>query len=621
MKFICPQFVQKKIPVLVLAGVIFLFSCETKTDFISETESINEIYTCADNKVAYSLDSAIMLLDSGLQKAAEIKHDSLLVAGLFLKANCKAKQGNHNYADSVYRVLIYSDAYKVDSLMLNKLKLRYAHLSYLMGNQEVSLNLCKEVIPFFERTNSIDDLIQSNINISKVYTRLNDFSGAMDAIIKALELAEKNDDKNKMALIYGSMGNMYFRGNEYDKSLDCFMKSLEYHTLLNNVENIAVCYQSMGTISILKEEHKKAEEYLLQAGKMFSDAGNWKYLHVINSLGVLYKRQGNYDKAVDAYNKLLEVSEEINNSYFRLAAYNNISQIYYDQGKFDKAEYYLEKSYGATIEAGETDFREYYENKMRLNEAKENWKGAYRWARKFHVHADSIFNIQKFKETENLRAEYETEKKDLQLQKMMLENEKDKTTIQKNRIRLISISALLFLTFVFGLFYYRQNRLKLQSYKELVKKNEELISANTQKRQQVLMGDSMNPIDSNIISSEKANISEELVQAIKHKLNDLINTKFYINPELTLNETARMLDTNTSYLSQIINESFDCNFPSFLNQLRVEEAQRLLKDPAFDNLSIEGIGKQSGFKSKSVFNAAFKKLTGVTPSFYKNNSK
>ncbi len=260
MKFICPQFVQKKLPVLVFAGIIFLFSCEIKTDFISETENINEIYTCADNKVAYSLDSAIMLLDSGLQKAAEIKHDSLLVAGLFLKANCKAKQGNHNYADSVYRILIYSDAYKVDSLMFNKLKLRYAHLSYLMGNQEVSLNLCKEVIPFFERINSIDDLIQSNINISKVYTRLNDFSGAMDAIIKALELAEKNDDKNKMALIYGSMGNMYFRENEYDKSLDCFMKSLEYHTLLNNVENIAVCYQSMGTISILKEEHKKAKK-------------------------------------------------------------------------------------------------------------------------------------------------------------------------------------------------------------------------------------------------------------------------------------------------------------------------------------------------------------------------
>lgn len=604
-----------------VAILVFLISCKTNPDNISVVDSIKAIYESADKEVAYSLDSAIVLLDSGINKSINIKHDSLIIAGMFLKANCVANQGNRNYADSVYKELIYGNKYFIDSLSLNKIKLRYAHLNYLMGNQTTSLELCNEVIPFFERNNSINDLIQSNINISKVYTRQNDFSKAMDALMKALALAEKSDNKNKMALIYGSMGNMYFRENEYDKSLDCFKKSLEYHTLLNNVENIAVCYQSMGTISIQQEEYKNAEEYLEQAGKMFSDAGNSKYIHVLNSLGVLYKRKGDYDRAIETYNKIVELNEEINNSYFNLSVYNNISQIYYDQGKFDKAEYYLEKSYVATIDAGETDFREYYENMMRLNEGKGNWKGAYKWARKFHTHSDSIFNIQKYKETENLRSKYETEKKDLQLEKMKVEKEKDKATILKNRIQLSSISALLMLTFLFGVVYYRQNQLKIQSYKDLVKKNEELINANTQKRQQVLTGEISKPAIPNGTSSDKINISEELVYSIKQKLNELINKKFYTNPELTLNETARELDTNTSYLSQIINDGFDSNFPTFINQLRVEEAQKLLKDSAFDKLTIEGIGKHSGFKSKSAFNTAFKKLTGVTPSFYKNNSK
>ena len=58
------------------------------------------------------------------------------------------------------------------------------------------------------------------------------------------------------------------------------------------------------------------------------------------------------------------------------------------------------------------------------------------------------------------------------------------------------------------------------------------------------------------------------------------------------------------------------NFVSFVNSYRIAEAKKLLLDPNKYNLTIEAIGNESGFKSKSAFNGAFKKITGMTPSAF-----
>ncbi|RTZ81689.1 MAG: AraC family transcriptional regulator, partial [SAR324 cluster bacterium] len=75
---------------------------------------------------------------------------------------------------------------------------------------------------------------------------------------------------------------------------------------------------------------------------------------------------------------------------------------------------------------------------------------------------------------------------------------------------------------------------------------------------------------------------------------------------------------NRTYISQTINEKFNKNYSSFINEYRIKEAQKLLlKDT---NLTYEGIGFEVGFKSKSAFNSAFKTYTGVTPSIFVKNA-
>jgi AraC-like DNA-binding protein len=92
--------------------------------------------------------------------------------------------------------------------------------------------------------------------------------------------------------------------------------------------------------------------------------------------------------------------------------------------------------------------------------------------------------------------------------------------------------------------------------------------------------------------------------------------KIFLNPSMTLSDIAQKLDIAPCYISQVINESFQQNFRDFINKYRIEESKRLLTQPN-QHLNILGIALDAGFNSKSAFNSAFKKHTGITPKEFK----
>lgn len=98
----------------------------------------------------------------------------------------------------------------------------------------------------------------------------------------------------------------------------------------------------------------------------------------------------------------------------------------------------------------------------------------------------------------------------------------------------------------------------------------------------------------------------------------LVNKKYFLNPDLTLDKVAEELNLSKSHLSRIINKEMGTTFPEYMNELRVKEAQFYLRHPDFGNYTLVAIGLEAGFASKTSFNNTFKKVTGMTPSEYKN---
>lgn len=102
------------------------------------------------------------------------------------------------------------------------------------------------------------------------------------------------------------------------------------------------------------------------------------------------------------------------------------------------------------------------------------------------------------------------------------------------------------------------------------------------------------------------------------KLHDLMETQRpYLEPHITVERLAHKLDVSPKTLSSAINGQLKVNFFELIGNYRLEEAKRRLTDPANRELPINDVMKDCGFSSKSVFNQAFKKTVGVTPSHYR----
>jgi PAS domain S-box-containing protein len=92
--------------------------------------------------------------------------------------------------------------------------------------------------------------------------------------------------------------------------------------------------------------------------------------------------------------------------------------------------------------------------------------------------------------------------------------------------------------------------------------------------------------------------------------------KLYLSAELTLKKVADSLNTNTKYLSQVVNHQAGYNFQQFINFYRIEEAKHKIVKDSLSNLTLYGIALQCGFKNKSTFYKVFKEVTGLTPKDY-----
>jgi len=114
-------------------------------------------------------------------------------------------------------------------------------------------------------------------------------------------------------------------------------------------------------------------------------------------------------------------------------------------------------------------------------------------------------------------------------------------------------------------------------------------------------------------------LSEQKKAEIKYSLINYFNTnKPYLNPELSMPLLADCLHIPKHQLTEVLNTEIGKNFFQFVNEYRIAEVKLKLAE-THNDFSIEGIGYECGFRSKSVFFSVFKDITGGTPLQYKKS--
>ena len=132
---------------------------------------------------------------------------------------------------------------------------------------------------------------------------------------------------------------------------------------------------------------------------------------------------------------------------------------------------------------------------------------------------------------------------------------------------------------------------------------------NKKKRSIIFNGD-QKYADKKIESTKAEKLLVELDKLLK-------NEELYKNANLKSSEVAKKIQLTTHQFSQLLNDNLGKSFPVFINEYRIESAKKMIQED--NNLTIESIGYENGFNSKSTFYTTFKKLVGKTPSQFKSS--
>lgn len=148
---------------------------------------------------------------------------------------------------------------------------------------------------------------------------------------------------------------------------------------------------------------------------------------------------------------------------------------------------------------------------------------------------------------------------------------------------------------------------------------------NAQKKEEV-------EINSNENTSAKENentkyntsgLSDETAEEIKKRILQVMsNEETFCREDFSLRDLAELCESNSKYVSQVLNERIGMSFSQYLNERRVSVARRMFVDHEKNgHLTIEAIVGELGYKSRSSFSKTFKRITGLSPSEFQRMAR
>jgi len=481
----------------------------------------------------------------------------------------------------------YSDLYLSESIKISdtveivNAKINKSLIYKQIGDIEKSSELLNEAIFLAYKIAYIEGIIKAESLSAQLFAYLQNHEMTLFKLKISDSLSNFIYNPQLKAEIKSNIGITYKLMNRYDLALQYLQEAL----LLNyeNIKTKASVYLNISDIYRLLNENDKAQYYLLQALEIVEKTNlHTLQIDIYYQLTEIMFQQNDRMAAIEYGEKVIQNAKLINDFNSLCAMYGLLARIYETGNDFEKANQYLKLKIDAESERITNNFVLQMASIQNANE---------------------ILNLEK--QTILLNKENTTKTQTITFQKKVL-------------IGLFIFSIVSFVLLVLLLVNFRSN---LLNRKFLVRKAKEKFNINNQNNFQEQENVKSKTENSNL--TEQNNKKFEETQKYKELLLNLQNLvnyeKIYLNQTINLGDIALRLNTNRTYLSNAINSVLNINFNRYINKLRVQEACKLLSDENC-NLTIEGISQSVGFSSKSSFNTAFKSITGVTPSFFREEA-
>ena len=103
--------------------------------------------------------------------------------------------------------------------------------------------------------------------------------------------------------------------------------------------------------------------------------------------------------------------------------------------------------------------------------------------------------------------------------------------------------------------------------------------------------------------------TSEMVRVVKKFLEE------HYKEDISLQDVADVLGYSDVYFCKIFKQSFGKSFIVYLNEMRIAKAKEALANPF---INIKNVSTEAGYREQNYFARVFKRMTGMTPTEYRN---
>lgn len=441
---------------------------------------------------------------------------------------------------------------------------------------------------------------ESNIIITECYLVKGDYAKAATHIFDDINLSDEINEKTKLLL--NLLKARLLRKVYLDKQAEKFLNKSEQQ--LTNLPSEGTQKDSLKSLialekismSLSRGNNKEAITQINSAEKKLKPFLNKNGAEKVNfylAKEMAFRNLGTYDSSAVYLNKTFKQidASQINNLCQKAIAYKELAQIYLQNKEFEKSEETLFIA---------SQFAKVIDNPILLKNINKDLAIQYLAANQKIQHKTyndkflALASEVDLMEQETVNSLYNT----LSNQRdSFFENEK--ATYKHYYYFVLAAIALVLLIAAYFILKAEGQKKRL---KEIINYLE--ISRNIY----------TSPKKPKKSKAKRIAIPEETAEIILKKLKRFEGSKKFLSKDMSLAVLAGKFDTNTKYLSGVINEHYGDNFNTFINKLRINYIiEKLKTDPNYINYKISFLAEESGYSSHSSFATVFKSIVGMSP--------
>ena len=323
-----------------------------------------------------------------------------------------------------------------------------------------ALKLHQEALEWEKENHDSDGMAMSYNNIGIIYEDQGNYTEALKSYMNNLRISEAMNNKRAVADIYINIGNIYGLQENYFDALKYYQPALKVYKELNYKPGIAICYLTMADAYLTLDSLKLAMYYAQEAFVLCEENGNRVNAALAKCIiAQANSKLGNNQDALAGFTESLKFFYEIEDTLNIAVAYRGTGDTYVNMGKYDEAlKNYTKGLEMATAVNYKTCVVYLYGAIAGTYEKKSDFKNAYLNHKLYFSLSDSLLNEKKTEQTAEMKARYETEKKDKDIALLNKDKEIQIVEIKKQKLLKYSYVGGLGLVIVLMLFGYRTYR-------------------------------------------------------------------------------------------------------------------------------------------------------------------